>query len=96
MNPNKWRQSFAYCEGGYLAVYQFYNQIDEDEMYSDTKPSREVVLFAAGCANSVGVYTLLDEDSLPDFLYNNGFDVWALDLRGHGESGKVLVDFNSN
>lgn len=85
MIPAKWRQSFVYCEGGFLAVYQFYNQKD-DEAGAFDKKSREVVLLAAGCANSVGVYTLLDERSLPDFLYNNGFDVWALDLRGHGES----------
>jgi hypothetical protein len=43
---------------------------------------REVVVLAAGCANSVSIYDMLDEKSLPEFLYSNGFDVWALDLRG--------------
>ena len=84
MDPSKWRRRFVYCRGAYLAVYQFYSIAAEEAQRQDAA-QRDVVLLIAGCANSVAVYTMLGDRSLPDFLFSGGYDVWAMDVRGHGE-----------
>jgi len=79
MDPSKWRRRFIYCRGAYLAVYQFYSIADEAAIASSTTAAeRDVVLLIAGCANSVAVYTMLGDRSLPDFLFHSGgYDVWG-------------------
>jgi pimeloyl-ACP methyl ester carboxylesterase len=64
--------------GAYLSVYNFY--VDNEDATADRDP----VLLIAGCANSVAIYCMLDERSLPNFLFANGYDVWAMDVRGYG------------
>ena len=73
-----------YSKGAYLAVYQFCGDKKKDRCQQ--LESKQVVLLIAGCANSVAVYSMLEEKSLPDYLYSYGYDVWCMDLRGHGES----------
>jgi pimeloyl-ACP methyl ester carboxylesterase len=97
MDHSKWLRRFVYCRGAYIAVYQYYSFNYEMNKEADVKPqevnssSKDVVLLLAGCANSVAIYTMLGDRSLPDYLFNNGYDVWAMDLRGHGE---VIFKYN--
>ena len=107
MDPAKWRRRFVFCKGAYLAVYEFYSPLGERKRSPSTSGTaaavageassqREVVLLIAGCANSVAVYTMLGDKSLPDYLYHGGFDVWAMDLRGHGEVHKIFPQPEDN
>lgn len=77
-------------------MYQFCimnDGIEKDQQIDEqTHAQKEVVLLIAGCANSVAVYSMLDERSLPDYLHTNGYDVWCMDLRGHGESEPAAND----
>ena len=68
MDPKKWRRRFVYCREAYLAVYQYYCGGEDDSSPS----GKETVLLIAGCANTVAVYTMLEDRSLPDYLFKNG------------------------
>ena len=102
MDPKKWRRSFVYCQEAYLGVYEYHdgNKEQEGEGESPTGERdlrRETVLLVAGCANTCAVYTMLDDRSLPDFLYKNGYNVWMADVRGHGEvsdAHNYIIDLN--
>ena len=96
MDGSKWRRRFVFCQGAYLAVYQFYSHADscsedclvdvDEDGSNEGQEDRDVVLLIAGCANSVAIYSMLGDASLSDYLYRNNYDVWAMDCRGHGES----------
>ena len=99
MDPRYWSTHTVKCEnnGVELAVYRF---IPNNENTAATTSSsstiesssimtsshRPVVLLGAGCGNTVAVYTLAAEKSLPQYLSSLNCDVWAYDLRGHGKS----------
>ena len=89
MNQEKWRQTYVCLpDQSVLSVYHFYSQgsgISDDREHGEDVHN-EVVLMIAGCGNTVSVYTMLGNKSLPDYLFSNNFDVWAMDCRGHGES----------
>ena len=75
------------CHDGDTEKAQWSGRENEGEIEEeDGDTQREVVLMIAGCGNTVSVYTMLEERSLPDYLFANNFDVWAMDCRGHGES----------
>ena len=88
--------------GAELACYRFlpvqqrtkqWQEENDDDAVGGGSPRRSssgsappVVLLSAGCGNTVTVYTLAGENSLPHFLSAAGCEVWAFDLRGHGKS----------
>ena len=101
MDPRYWEAHVVKCEnnGVELAVYRFISKESIDatmsssssaksstESMSITSTHRPVVLLGAGCGNTVAVYTLAAEKSLPQYLSSLNCDVWAYDLRGHGKS----------
>ena len=100
MDPRYWTSHVVKCEnnGVELAVYRFIpnNETTDKttssasrstiESLSVTTSYRPVVLLGAGCGNTVAVYTLAAEKSLPQYLSSLNCDVWAYDLRGHGKS----------
>ena len=78
MNQEKWRQTYVCLpDQSILSVYNFYSQghgISDDREHGEDVHN-EVVLMIAGCGNTVSVYTMLGNKSLPDYLFSNNFDV---------------------
>ena len=80
MHSSEWRQRFVYCKNAYLSVYQFTAQ--DSKLGPTAIADREVVILIAGCANTVAIYSMLGDRSLPNYLDRNGYEVWAMDCRG--------------
>jgi len=79
MDPEVWNVHNVESESVELKTYN---------LRGPTANQRGVILLAAGLGNTVALFNLLGGDSLPSFLQNKGFDVWAIEFRGHGESSR--------
>ena len=99
-DPRYWVTHPVVSHGAELACYRFLPLQQRSKQWQEGEEGEEgkaggsprfsgtppVVLLGAGCGNTIAVYTLAGENSLPHYLSAAGCEVWAFDLRGHGKS----------
>ena len=85
------KEHYAMRDGLHIYLWEKYKQGDEE---SFSRNGKVALLVHGGTRSGRSIYDLQIRDySLMDFLAQNGYDVWAIDIHGYGQSetGPTLI-----
>jgi pimeloyl-ACP methyl ester carboxylesterase len=89
--PVQKREAYVMRDGLRIYLWEKYR---EDQEQSFSRTGKVVLLVHGGTRSGRSIYDLQIRDySLMDFLAQNGYDVWAIDIHGYGHSDKAAEDW---
>ena len=89
--PVQKREAYVMRDGLRIYLWEKYR---EDQEQSFSRTGKVALLVHGGTRSGRSIYDLQIRDySLMDFLAQNGYDVWAIDIHGYGHSDKTAKDW---
>jgi pimeloyl-ACP methyl ester carboxylesterase len=89
--PIQKKEAYVMRDGLRIYLWEKY-RADQEQSFSST--GKVALLVHGGTRSGRSLYDLQIRDySLMDFLAQNGYDVWAIDIHGYGHSDKTAKDW---